>query len=218
MAFDVRFGLLPLQGPIAITNTHSFGVVRDSVIGWQAQNDLLLQPWSLPIVAETYDGYLNDINGFHVKKEHVLEAIANAGPGAVVEGGVGGGTGMMCYGFKGGIGTASRLVTGTPGGPTIINTVLQTILNVVDFGFNAQEAVDAPRFHHQWMPDRIDYEKRSLVRDVTEALEAKGHALHERGLIGDAQAIYVDADTRIRMAGSDPRRGGAAVGQKDDPE
>ncbi len=82
----------------------------------------------------------------------------------------------------------------------------------------AQEAVDAPRFHHQWLPDRIDYEKRALVRDVLEALEAKGHALHQRGLIGDAQAIYVDADSGIRMGGSDPRRGGAAVGQKDDPE
>ena len=101
-----------LEGPIAITNTHSVGVVRDSVIGWQAQNDLLLQPWSLPIVAETWDGHLNDINGFHVKKDHVLAAIANAGPGAVAEGGVGGGTGMICYGFKGGIGTASRTVDG----------------------------------------------------------------------------------------------------------
>ncbi len=101
-----------LEGPIAITNTHSVGVVRDSVIGWQAQNDLLLQPWSLPIVAETLDGHLNDINGFHVKKGHVLAAIANAGPGAVAEGGVGGGTGMICCGFKGGIGTASRTVGG----------------------------------------------------------------------------------------------------------
>lgn len=101
-----------LEGPIAITNTHSVGVVRDSVIAWQAQNDLLLQPWSLPIVAETYDGNLNDINGFHVKKEHVFRAIENAKSGAVAEGGVGGGTGMICYGFKGGIGTASRRVDG----------------------------------------------------------------------------------------------------------
>ena len=111
-----------------------------------------------------------------------------------------------------------RLVTGTPGGPTIINTVLQTILNVIDFGFDVQEAVDGPRFHHQWLPDRIDYEKRALVSDVLDALASKGHATNERGLIGDAQAIYVDPQTGMRTGGSDPRRGGAAVGQKDSPE
>ena len=105
-----------------------------------------------------------------------------------------------------------RLVTGTPGGPTIINTVMHTIVNVLDFGLNAQEAVDQPRFHHQWLPDRIDYEERALVRDVTDALEAKGHTVETRGRIGDAQVIYVDPDTGIRMGGSDPRRGGAAVG------
>ncbi len=101
-----------LEGPIAITNTHSVGVVRDTVIGWQAERGYLFQPWSLPVVAETYDGFLNDINGFHVKKEHVLEALEKATGGAVAEGAVGGGTGMICYGFKGGIGTASRAVEG----------------------------------------------------------------------------------------------------------
>ncbi len=101
-----------LEGPIAITNTHSVGVVRDAVIQWQSENGKLLQPWSLPVVAETYDGYLNDINGFHVKNAHVGEAIRSARSGPVKEGGVGGGTGMICYGFKGGIGTASRRVDG----------------------------------------------------------------------------------------------------------
>jgi L-aminopeptidase/D-esterase-like protein len=101
-----------LEGPIAITNTHSVGVVRDTVIGWQAERGYLFQPWSLPVVAETYDGFLNDINGFHVKREHVLEALDKAAGGPVAEGGVGGGTGMICYGFKGGIGTSSRAVTG----------------------------------------------------------------------------------------------------------
>jgi L-aminopeptidase/D-esterase-like protein len=101
-----------LEGPIAITNTHSVGVVRDAIIGWQAERGFLFQPWSLPVVAETYDGFLNDINGFHVKSEHVVEALEKASGGPVEEGAVGGGTGMICYGFKGGIGTASRVVEG----------------------------------------------------------------------------------------------------------
>jgi L-aminopeptidase/D-esterase-like protein len=101
-----------LEGPIAITNTHSVGIVRDTIISWQSENGLLFQPWSLPVVGETYDGYLNDINGFHVRKEHVVDALRVAASGPVVEGSVGGGTGMICYGFKGGIGTASRVVDG----------------------------------------------------------------------------------------------------------
>jgi L-aminopeptidase/D-esterase-like protein len=99
-----------LEGPIAITNTHSVGVVRDAIISWQAESGYLFQPWSLPVVGETYDGYLNDINGFHVKPNHVRQALQEAAPGPVAEGAVGGGTGMICYGFKGGIGTASRVV------------------------------------------------------------------------------------------------------------
>src|SRR6185369_6906482 len=98
-----------LEGPIAITNTHSVGVVRDAILQWQVARPGL-QPWGLPVVAETYDGFLNDINGFHVKPEHVLSALDAATSGAVQEGAVGGGTGMVCHGFKGGIGTASRRV------------------------------------------------------------------------------------------------------------
>lgn len=97
-----------LEGPIAITNTHSVGVVRDAIIAWQRKNGTGFQPWSLPVVAETYDGSLNDINGFHVKAEHLTSAIENASSGPVVEGNVGGGTGMRCLGFKCGIGTSSR--------------------------------------------------------------------------------------------------------------
>ncbi len=99
-----------LEGPIAITNTHSVGIVRDALIAWQAKTNRLIQPWSLPLVAETYDGWLNDINGFHVKDTHVFEALDFASGGPVEEGNVGGGTGMICYGFKGGIGTASRKI------------------------------------------------------------------------------------------------------------
>ena len=97
-----------LEGPIAITNTHSVGVVRDAVIAWQRENGTAFQPWSLPVVAETYDGSLNDINGFHVRPEHLVSAIEEAASGPVAEGNVGGGTGMRCLGFKCGIGTASR--------------------------------------------------------------------------------------------------------------
>ena len=97
-----------LEGPIAITNTHSVGVVRDAIIAWQRDNGTGFQPWSLPVVAETYDGSLNDINGFHVQTEHLVNAIESASSGPVAEGNVGGGTGMRCLGFKCGIGTSSR--------------------------------------------------------------------------------------------------------------
>ena len=98
-----------LEGPISITNTHSVGTVRDAIIAWQVERGAAFQPWSLPVVAETYDGSLNDINGFHVKAEHVLEAIESASSGPVAEGNVGGGTGMRCLGFKCGVGTSSRV-------------------------------------------------------------------------------------------------------------
>jgi len=100
-----------LEGPVMITNTHSVGVVRDAVIQWRVnhgQPDPAGYWWSLPVVAETWDGWLNDINGFHVKSEDAFHAIDSAHSGAVEEGNVGGGTGMICNEFKGGIGTSSR--------------------------------------------------------------------------------------------------------------
>lgn len=108
-----------LEGPIAITNTHSVGVVRDAIIKWEVSRKNVLQPWWLPVVAETYDGALNDINGFHVKEEHVLAALESAAGGLPKEGVVGGGTGMQCLGFKGGIGTASRRLPPAQGGYTV---------------------------------------------------------------------------------------------------
>ena len=98
-----------LDGPIMITNTHSVGVVRDAAVEWMVDKGWQAL-WHAPVTAETYDGALNDINGFHVKKEHALAALANASSGPVTEGAVGGGTGMWCNGYKGGIGTASRRV------------------------------------------------------------------------------------------------------------
>jgi D-aminopeptidase len=108
-----------LEGPVLITNTHSVGVVRDAVIAWRVAHgpaDATGAWWSLPVVAETWDGWLNDINGFHVKPEHVFQALDGAHAGAVEEGSVGGGTGMICNGFKGGIGTSSRKLTDKEGG------------------------------------------------------------------------------------------------------
>jgi D-aminopeptidase len=108
-----------LETPIAITNTHSVGVVRDAMIAYWVNHGTLRQDWSLPVVAETWDGYLNDINGFHVKPEDVFNAMDNAHSGSVPEGAVGGGTGMVCYGFKGGDGTASRVLSKEDGGYTV---------------------------------------------------------------------------------------------------
>jgi len=108
-----------LEGPIGITNTHSVGIVRDTIIDWQAKNNAIYQRWSCPVVTETADGWLNDMNGFHVKAEHVWQALENAKDGAIEEGNVGGGTGMLCYEFKGGTGTSSRKLPEKFGGWTI---------------------------------------------------------------------------------------------------
>jgi D-aminopeptidase len=102
-----------LEGPVVLTNTHSVGVARDAVIAWRVKHggaDKNGYWWSLPVVAETWDGDLNDINGFHVKPEHVWKALDDARGGAVEEGNVGGGTGMICHEFKCGTGTASRVI------------------------------------------------------------------------------------------------------------
>jgi L-aminopeptidase/D-esterase-like protein len=111
-----------LNGPVMITNTHSVGVVRDAVIAWKVKHgsrDMEGYWWSLPVVAETWDGYLNDINGFHVKPEDAWHALDSAHSGTVEEGNVGGGTGMICNEFKGGIGTSSRVLTAEAGGYTV---------------------------------------------------------------------------------------------------
>jgi len=111
-----------LEGPVMTTNTHSVGVVRDAVIQWRVAHgkpDPTGYWWSLPVVAETWDGWLSDINGFHVKPEHAFHAVDSAHGGTVEEGNVGGGTGMVCNGFKGGIGTSSRKLDEKSGGHTV---------------------------------------------------------------------------------------------------
>lgn len=122
-----------LETPIMITNTNSVGVVRDAVLKWYVDTDWYKgEDWwyTYPVVAETYDGFLNDIYGFHVKEKHVLEAIENASGGKIAEGNVGGGTGMMCLGFKGGTGTSSRVFT--------INDSTYTVGALVQSNFGAK--------------------------------------------------------------------------------
>jgi D-aminopeptidase len=123
-----------LDGPVMLTNTHSVGVVRDAVIAWRVRAghaDVDGYWWSLPVVAETWDGYLNDINGFHVRAEHVEAAIAAAKSGPVAEGNVGGGTGMICHEFKGGIGTSSRQVK-IEGKPYTVGVLVQANYGIRD--------------------------------------------------------------------------------------
>jgi D-aminopeptidase len=126
-----------LSGPIGLTNTHSVGVVRDALIVDAVESHEQGAPiWSLPVVGETYDGALNDIDGFHVTPAHVAEALRAASSGPVAEGGVGGGTGMVCHGFKGGIGTASRLAPG-PDGPWVVGVLVQA-----NYGSREQLRID----------------------------------------------------------------------------
>jgi len=111
-----------LVTPVLITNTHSVGIVRDALIEWNVKRgggENYSGDFSLPVVAETYDGFLNDINGFHVTKEHVFQALAGAKSGPIAEGNVGGGTGMIAHGFKGGTGTSSRILAEKAGGYTV---------------------------------------------------------------------------------------------------
>jgi D-aminopeptidase len=139
-----------LEGPVMITNTHSVGVVRDATIQWRVAHgtaDSTGYWWSLPVVAETWDGWLNDVNGFHVKPEHVFHALDTAHAGAVEEGSVGGGTGMICNGYKGGIGTASRRLDSKAGGYTVgvlVQCNYGTRDNLRIAGINVGREIPAP--------------------------------------------------------------------------
>jgi D-aminopeptidase len=139
-----------LDGPVMITNTHSVGVVRDAVIQWRVAHGIAGPDddrWSLPVVAETWDGWLNDINGFHVKPEHVFHALDAAHDGPVEEGSIGGGTGMICNGYKGGIGTSSRRLDANNGGYTIgvlVQCNYGTRDNLRIAGINVGREIPAP--------------------------------------------------------------------------
>lgn len=155
-----------LESPVGITNTHSVGIVRDTMIGWGLEHHRLFQPWSLPVVAETWDGWLNDINGFHVKPEHVREALDGARSGPVAEGGVGGGTGMICYEFKGGIGTSSRRLPASAGGYTVgvlvqCNCGVRPQLTIAGVPVGREIPQDVPEHYASLAP--VDREMGSII-------------------------------------------------------
>jgi D-aminopeptidase len=156
-----------LDGPVLITNTHSVGVVRDAFLAWLVKNHRMPGTnafpggfYTYPVVAETYDGTLNDINGFHVKPPDVEAALEAAASGPVAEGNVGGGTGMICYGFKGGIGTSSRKLSANEGGYTVgvlvqCNCGSRRQLRIGGVPVGAELSANPPRAATQW-PYRDD--------------------------------------------------------------
>jgi D-aminopeptidase len=134
-----------LTTPIGLTNTHSVGVVRDALVAAAVGGGDWGSPWSLPVVAETWDGRLNDVNGFHVRPEHARDALEAASGGPVPEGNVGGGTGMICHGFKGGIGTSSRFVDGRSVG----------VLVLANHGGRTRLTIEGVRVGRELGPERI---------------------------------------------------------------
>jgi len=156
-----------LEGPVMITNTHSVGVVRDAVIQWRVSHgapDASGYWWSLPVVAETWDGWLNDTNGFHVKPEHAFHAIDTASSGPVAEGSVGGGTGMICNSFKGGIGTSSRRFQIKGAGEYTVGVLVQCNYGTKDnlriAGIPVGREIDAPMPYTQ---TRFENEDRGSI-------------------------------------------------------
>jgi D-aminopeptidase len=163
-----------LEGPVMITNTHSVGVVRDATIKWRVARGSADPDgywWSLPVVGETWDGWLNDVNGFHVKPEHVFHALDTARTGAVDEGSVGGGTGMICNGYKGGIGTASRHLDAKEGG-YMIGVLVQcnygTRDNLRIAGINVGREIPAPE-PYAFIPSDIAERGSIIVVVATDA-------------------------------------------------
>ncbi|MCB0047617.1 MAG: P1 family peptidase [Caldilineaceae bacterium] len=136
-----------LTSPIGLTNTYSVGVVHDALIEWSIMRHG--GGYGLPVVAETFDGWLNDIRAFHVKREHVFAALDNAGPGPVAEGNVGGGTGMICHDFKGGIGTSSRIVS-SPSGQFAVGALVQA-----NYGDRSHLRLDGRPLGHALTGDEV---------------------------------------------------------------
>ena len=147
------------DGPITITNTHSLGTCRDASIQWMVKH-LGVSGWALPVAGETYDGTLNDINGFHIKPQHVFAAIDQASAGPIEEGSVGGGTGMICYGFKGGSGTASRVLT-------VANTAVTLGIFVqANFGLTSQLTIAGVPVGRHLAKTHEDPERGSIIAVV----------------------------------------------------
>lgn len=153
-----------LAGPIAITNTNSVGVVRDAIVAAATRSRASAESaWSLPVVGETWDGWLNDIDGQHVRAGHLDEALAKASGGAVTEGNVGGGTGMICHGFKGGIGTASRRLLPDEGGFTV-GALVQA-----NYGRRERLAIDGVQVGREIGLDQVPFDREDAAPNVADA-------------------------------------------------
>ena len=211
-----------MYGAVMITNTHSVGVVRDAVIGWTVNHYDTDEGdwWSLPVVGETWDGWLNDLNGFHVKPEHAWAALDNASTGPVAEGGVGGGTGMICYEFKGGIGTSSRVVHDESGNYTV------GVLVQANFGSRYQLTVagvpvglEIPELpaYASLKPDKVDRDMGSIIVVVATDAPLLPHQLKriaKRVSMGVARtggmASNSSGDIFIAFSTANPGAGAAA--------
>lgn len=203
-----------VEGPILLTNTNSVGVVRDAVIKYAARKFGPTGVWSLPIVAETWDGTLNDIYGHHVRESHAFEAIEGARGGAVAEGAVGGGTGMICFEFKGGIGTASRLVQ-AGGRRYVVGALVQA-----NFGRRPQLRIAGLPVGLEIKEDAI-YEKEGgsiIIVIATDAplLPHQLARLARRGALGIARTGGIagnsSGDIVLAFSTANPRAGDSAAG------
>jgi D-aminopeptidase len=177
-----------LNGPVMITNTHSVGVVRDAVIAWKVKHgspDMEGYWWSLPVVAETWDGWLNDINGFHVHPEDAWHALDTAHSGAVEEGNVGGGTGMICNEFKGGTGTSSRVLPAKGGGYTI------GVLVQCNYGRRDQLRIAGVPVGKE-IPEKPAYGRDETAGNAIKSAPAEENVVAQRKLAGkDVGSIIV---------------------------
>jgi L-aminopeptidase/D-esterase-like protein len=211
-----------LEGPVMITNTHSVGVVRDAVIRWRVARgnaDSSGYWWSLPVVGETWDGWLNDVNGFHVKPEHVFQALDSAHGGRVEEGSVGGGTGMICNGYKGGIGTASRKLDDKDGGYTVgvlVQCNYGTRDNLRIAGINVGREIPAPE-PYVFIPSDVA-ELGSIIVIVATDAPLLAHQLKRLARrvtlgIGRNGAISGNGSGDIFIAFSTANSGAAAEGR-----
>lgn len=207
-----------LEGPVMITNTHSVGVVRDAVVAWQHATGKMFQPFSYPVVAETYDGTLNDINGFHVKPEHARAAIDSATSGAIAEGNVGGGTGMVCFRFKGGTGTSSRVA-----GDYTVGVLVQA-----NFGLREHLVISGRQIGKQipmtkeWPKDPVPTEQGSIIVVVATDAPLMPHQLKRlarRATLGLArtgsQAGNGSGDIFIAFSTANPGAAGADLAKVD---
>ncbi len=201
---DPRIG--QLGGVIGLTNTHSVGVVHDALIAQEVAASNGTPFWSLPVVGETWDGSLNDVNGFHVRPEHVAAAVAAASAGPVAEGGVGGGTGMVCHEFKGGIGTASRIVPDEAGGWTI------GVLVQANYGQRARLRVDGVPVGEAIPTTELSspYDESDAADAARAALGARDRPRAESGSIiilvaTDAPLLPHQCDRLAQRAGLGPR-------------